>query len=205
GQPYLLLTGSGARQPLLLAFARLQIHDPHSSAGRVVGAAIVLDRRTPGLQGAHRECVALEVVARVIQHFIGVPVVREDRVPRVHTQDGVVAVERRFRPYVAGRTALLAFADDVAFLRFGSGRRRGCFGIHRVCATVSASTADDILTKFLASAAWINAPGSSTPIIRHCSLANFCNLAMCSAWRWPKRPCNFKYSDTGRMLCGRKL
>src|SRR5271165_4597680 len=204
GQPYLLL-GSGARQTRLLAFAGLQVHDPHPSAGRVVGAAVVLNHRAPSLQRAHGEGVSLEVVTSVFQHFIGVPVVSEDGVSRVHTQDGVVAVEHRFRPHVACRAVFLAFADNIAFLCFGSGRRIGSFSIHTVCATISAASADAILTRFFASVAWSKASGSSTPIIRHCSLANLCNVAMCSAWRWPNRPCNFKYSDTGRMFCGRKL
>src|ERR1700689_2642605 len=203
----LLLGGSEARQPLLLAFAGLQIHHPHSAAGCVVGAAVVLKHRAPGFQRAHRERVSFEVVARVVQHFIRVPVVGEDRVTSMHAQHGVVTVERRFLPYLARGAALLAFADDVNFLRLWSGRGRGffCFGFHEFCAPVSAPTAAAIFTRFFASAAWIKASGNSTPIIRHCSLAKFCNLAMCSACRWPKRPCNFKYSDTGRMFCGRKL
>src|ERR1700683_4835737 len=179
----LLLSGSEARQPLLLAFAGLQIHHPNSAAGRVVGAAIVLEHRAPGFQRAHRECVSFEVVARVVQHFICVPVVGEDSVTRMHAQHGVVTVDRKFLPYLARGAALLAFADDITFLRLGSRRRRGhcCFGVHRVCATVSASAAAAMLTRFFASAAWLKASGNSTPIIRHCSLAKFCNLAMCSA------------------------
>src|ERR1700681_3416151 len=201
----LLLAGPGGREPLLRACGGLQIHDPHSTAGRIVGTVVIFDHRAPCLERAHRERVSLEVVARMVQHFIRVPVVGEDSVTCVQAQDGVVAVERRLRPYVARRPALFAFADDVAFLRFGSRRGRRCVGVHRGCATVAASAADAILTRFFASAAWIKASGSSTSIIRHCSFAKFCSLAMCSAWRWPKRPCSFKYSDTGRMLRGRKL
>ena len=92
------------------AFARLDIHHPDSAAGRVVRAVVVLDHRAPGLQRAHRERVSLEVVARVVEHFIRVPVVGEDCVAAVHSQHGEEAVERRFRPYVARRPALLAFA-----------------------------------------------------------------------------------------------
>src|SRR5271166_3745688 len=64
-QPYLLLAGSSARQTRLLTFARLQVHHPHSSTGRVVRTVVILNHRAPGLQGAHREGVSLEVVARV--------------------------------------------------------------------------------------------------------------------------------------------
>src|ERR1700735_1724039 len=172
-----------AGQPLLLGFAGIEIHYPHTAASGVVGAAVVLKHRAPGFQRAHREGISLEVVARVVQNFIGVPVVGEDSVTRVHAQDGVVTAKRRFVSRLAGRTALLAFADDIAFLRLWSSRRRGCgcFGVHRVCATVSASAAAAMLTRFFASAAWIRASGRATPIIRHCSFANFCNLAMCSA------------------------
>src|SRR6202050_4101489 len=97
----LLLAGTVARQPLLLAFARLQIHHPHSAARCVVGAAVILEHRAPGFQRAHRERVSLEVVAGVIQHFIRVPVVGEDSVTRMHAQHGVVTVERRFLAYLA--------------------------------------------------------------------------------------------------------
>src|SRR6202040_2999919 len=44
---------AGARQPRLLACAGLQVQHPHASAGRVVGALIVLEHRAPGFQRAH--------------------------------------------------------------------------------------------------------------------------------------------------------
>src|SRR5580704_9044602 len=207
----LLLARSGARQPFLLALGRLQIHDPYPPAGRVVGPVVVLDHRAPGLERAHGERDSLEVVASVAKHFVGVPVVGENGVASMHAQDSVIAIKRCFRSHVTRGAAFLAFRDDVAFLSlrfdFGFDRRSGSasFGVHIVCATASACAAEAILTKFFASAAWIRASGNWTPIMRHCSLANFCNVAMCSAWRWPKRPCNFKYSDTGRILAGRKL
>src|SRR5208282_4211701 len=206
-QPDLLLARSGARQTRLLSFAWLQVHDPHPPSGGVISTMVVFDHRAPRLQSAHREGVALEVIARVIEHFIGVPVVGKNGIAPVYTHHGVVAVKCRFRAHVAARSALLAFADNITFLRFRSrrSRRRSCFSVHTVSATAVASAADAILTRFFASAACSNGSGSSTPIIRHCSLANFCKVAICSACRWPKRPCNFRYSDTGRMLCGRKL
>src|ERR1700733_3909112 len=135
----------------------------------------------------------------------------------MNAQHGVETVVGRFRADVARSTALLAFGDDVAFLAFrfsfGLGVSEASIGfdvnisfrVHTVSATAAASDAAAMLTRFLASAAWISASGSSTFIMRHCSLANFCRVAMCSAWRWPKRPCSFRYSETGRMLAGRKL
>ncbi len=98
-----------AGQPLLLAGGRLQIQHPDAAAGRVVGAMVVLDHRAPRFQRAHREGVSLEVVARVVEHFVRVPVVGEDGVTRVHAHDGVVTVVRGLGPHVARRSALLAF------------------------------------------------------------------------------------------------
>jgi hypothetical protein len=93
----------------------------------------------------------------MLQHFIRVPVVGEDRIASVNTHHGVVTIECSFGPHVARRTALFAFADDIAFLRFGSRSRRrwSCcrFGVHRVCATCSAAVAEAIAIKFLASVA----------------------------------------------------
>src|ERR1700741_429243 len=149
----LLLAGSGTRQPRLFACSGLQVHDPHASAGRVVGAVVVLDHRAPSLQRAHGEGNSFEVIARVIQHFTGVPIIREDSVTGMHPQDRVKAVERGLRPYIARGSTLLSFTDDIAFLRFRS--RRSWFATHRVCASASASTAEAMLTKFFASAALI--------------------------------------------------
>src|SRR5437667_1523452 len=81
-----------------------------------MGTVVVLDHRAPGLQRAHREGVALEVVARVVQHFMRVAVVGEDGIAGMHAQDGVVAVVGRLGAHVPRRSAFLAFADDVAFL-----------------------------------------------------------------------------------------
>jgi len=160
---------------------------------------VVLDHRAPSLESAHGKRDALEVVARVVKHFIRVPVVSKNCVSAVHTQNRVKPVIRRLRAYIASRPALLPFADNVALLRFGrrsrSGVRgsRGCdsFGCrsrvwcrcscHTVCATCWASAAAAMSERFLASAAFSKASGSWTPIIRHCSLANFCKLAICSA------------------------
>src|SRR5260370_649977 len=140
------LASTGAGQPVFFALGGLQIQDPHSPARGVVGTLVVLDHRAPGLQRAHRERVSLEAVPQMVTHFIRVPVIREDSVTRVHAQDGVVTVERGFGPYFARRPALLAFVDYIAFLRFGSSRRRGCFGTHIVCPPVSVSAAAAILT-----------------------------------------------------------
>src|ERR1700691_681605 len=151
----LLADVSGAGQPFLLAFARLQIHNPDSSARRVVSAVVILHHRAPRLQRAHRERHSLEVVTRVVQHLIRVPVVREDCIATVHAHHRV-AVERRFRPHIARRPTLFSLTDDIAFLRLRSGRcrrRNCCFSVHMVCATVSASAAADIFTRFFASAA----------------------------------------------------
>ena len=64
------------------------------------------------------KCHALKIIAGVVQHLVGVPVVREDRIAAVYAQNGVVAVKRRFLPYVARGAAFFAFGDDIAFLRF---------------------------------------------------------------------------------------
>src|SRR5215831_5610734 len=198
----------------LFAFARLEIEDPHTATRGVVGALVVLDHCAPSLESAHGESDSLEIVAQVIEHFRGVPVIGEQCVTRVHAHDSVVAIESRFGAHVSSRTALLALSDNVAFLPGCRGRcdvsGHGvlcvwCVCAHRVCATASASAAAAMFTWFFASAAKIRASGNGTPIICHCWLANCCKVAMCSACRWPKRPCSFKYSETGRMLCGRKL
>ena len=63
---------------------------------------IILDHRAPRLQRTHGEGVALEIIARVIQHLIRVPIVRENSVAPVYAQDGVVAVKRRLCAHVAG-------------------------------------------------------------------------------------------------------
>src|ERR1700723_1790032 len=119
----LLLAGSGSWQPLLFALAGLQVHHPYPSASSVVSTVIVLDHRSPRLERTHRKRDSFKVVARVVEHFIRVPVVRENRVTRVYTHHGVVAVKGRFRPHLAGRPPLFAFTSDIAFLRFRSHRR----------------------------------------------------------------------------------
>src|SRR6266404_3896003 len=200
---------AGAGQPRLLGGAGLQVQNPHAAAGGVVSALIVFEHRAPGFESAHGEGVA-----QVTEDFVGVPVVGEDGIARVHFQHGVKAVVRSLVADFACRAALFTFRDDVALLP-GCGRRRnvrghgvfdvGCVGAHSVCATASASAAAAIFTWFFGSAALTKASGSGTPIICHCWLANFCKLAMCSACRWPNLPCNFRYSATGRIVCGRKL
>src|ERR1700723_807720 len=108
----LLLDGAGAGQPFLLAFARLQIHHPDPPARGVIRATIVFKHRAPGLQRAHCEGDSFEIVARVVQHFVRVPVVGENRIARMHAQHSVVAVVRRLRAHLARRAALLAFSND---------------------------------------------------------------------------------------------
>src|ERR1700739_3009290 len=159
----LLLTcrRTGAGQPLLLAFRRLQIHHPDASAGGVVGTVIVLDHCAPRLQRAHGEGHAFEIVARVIQYFIGVPVVGQNRVAGVDAQHGVVAVVGRFRAHIARGAALLAFGNDVTFLPLGFDLGLGLdrikgsagLGVHTVSATAAASVAAAMLVRFFASAA----------------------------------------------------
>src|SRR5216684_1758943 len=205
---------AGAGQPRLLGGAGLQVQNPHAAASGVVSALIVFEHRAPGFESAHGEGDPFEVVAPVTEDFGGVPVVGEDRITPVHFQHGVVAVVRGLVADFACRAALFAFGDDIALLP-GGGRRRNvnghrvfdvwCVAAHSVCATASASAAAPMLTWFFGSAALIKASGSCTPIIPHCWLANFCKLAMCSACRWPNLPCNFRYSATGRIVCGRKL
>src|ERR1700739_815783 len=204
----------GAGQSWLLRRAGFQVQNPDTAAGGVVSALIVFDHRAPSLESAHREGNAFEIVAQVAEDFVGMPVVRENGIAAVHFQHGVKAIVRGLVAAFACRAALFAFRDDVALLP-GCGRGRNvrghcvfdvrCIGAHSVCATASASAAAAMLTWFFGSAALIKASGSCTPIICHCWLANFCKLAMCSACRWPNLPCNFRYSETGRMVCGRKL
>src|SRR5579864_1772831 len=151
----LLLAGPGSRQPFLLTLAGLQVHHPYASARRVISAVIVLDHRTPRLEGAHCKRDSLEIVTRVVQHFVGMPIVRQNGVTRVHAHHGVVAVKCRFGPHVARGATLLSFGDDITLLRFGSRRRWSCccFGVHRVCATCSAAAAEAIAITFFGSAA----------------------------------------------------
>src|SRR5882672_5673134 len=149
----LLLASPGPGQARLLACGGFQVQNPNSPAGGVISAVIALDHGAPGLERPHCKRVSLEIVARVVEDFIRVPVVREDRVSGMYAQDGVEAVVRRFGPNVAGRTALLAFGDDIAFLRNRTGRRCRRVGAHSVSAMAAASTAEAILTRFFASAA----------------------------------------------------
>src|SRR5258708_28321729 len=205
---------AGARPSRLLGRTGLQVQNPHAAAGGVVSALIVLKHRAPGFESAHGEGDAFEVVAQMAEDSVGVPVVGKDGIAAVHFQHGVEAVVRGLVADFACRAALFAFRDDIALLP-GCGRKRkvrrdgvfdvGCVGAHSVCATASASAAAPMLTWFFGSAALIKASGSCTPIIPHCWLANFCKLAMCSACRCPNLPCSFKYSATGRIVCGRKL
>src|SRR5208283_533641 len=206
------LARAGPRQPRLFAGAWFEIHHPDSAASGVISPMIIFDHRAPGLERAHGERVSLKIVARVVEHLVGMPVVSENGIAGVHAQHGIEAVVRGFRTHVARRPALLAFGDDIAFLSLGldfglGGISRASLrvSVHTVSATAAASAAEAMFIRFFASAAMRRASGSSTFIIRHCSLANFCKVAMCSACGWPKRPCSFKYSDTGRMLAGRKL
>src|SRR5437667_2704124 len=60
-------------EPLLFPGGWFQIQDPDPAAGGVVAAAVVLDRRAPGLERPHLEGVALEVLAGVVQDLVGVP------------------------------------------------------------------------------------------------------------------------------------
>src|SRR6267143_1194272 len=205
---------AGAGQPRLLGRTGLQVQNPHAAAGGVVSALIVFEHRAPGFESAHGEGDSFEVVAQVAEDFVGVPIIGEDGIARMHFQHGVKAIVRSLVADFACRAALFAFRDDIALLP-GCGRRRnvsghrvlgvGCVGAHSVCATASASAAAAMLTWFFGSAALTKASGSCTPIICHCWLANFCKLAMCSACRCPNLPCSFKYSETGRIVCGRKL
>src|SRR5262249_7431264 len=174
---------------------RLDIEDPDATAGRVIRAMVVFDHRPPRLERPHRERVTLEVGLRVAEHFVRVPVVVQQRIARVDLQHRVELVVGRLETHVTRRTALLALGDDVAFLWIELA--------HTVCATAAAASAAAMLACALGSAALIKASGTSMPIILHCSFANCWSVAMCSACRCPNRPCSFRYSDTGRMLCGR--
>src|SRR4051794_16933650 len=104
-------------EALAFAWRRLEIEHPDASAGGVVAAAIALDHRTPGFERAHLKGVALEVAAHVVEHFLRVPVVGEQRVTGMHAQHREVAIVRRLRPHVARRPALLPLGNDVTFLR----------------------------------------------------------------------------------------
>ena len=63
---------------------------------------IVLDHRSPRFERAHRKRDSFKIVARVVEHFVRVPVVRENRVTWVYTHHGIVAVKGRFGPHLAG-------------------------------------------------------------------------------------------------------
>src|SRR5579864_4888451 len=108
-----LLGAVVAGQARLLARARLDVERPHSPSGGVIRAVVVVDDGSPSFERAHGEGVALEIVARVAQDFVRVPIVGEVRVAAVHAQDGVVLVVGGLVPDLAGRPALFAFADDV--------------------------------------------------------------------------------------------
>src|SRR5579864_2348131 len=136
-----LLRGVVAGQSRLLARGRLQIQNPDAAAGRVVGAVVVLDGCAPGFERAHREGVALEIIPRVAEHFVAVPVVVEDRVAGVHARDGIVFVIGGLGPNLASRPVLLAFAYGIQFLYFSCGRGIGSIGAHTVSATVAAASA----------------------------------------------------------------
>src|SRR5205085_10165442 len=86
----LLLAGPCTREALLLAGGRLQIQDPDSASGRVIGPMVVLDHRAPGFECAHREGVSLKIIACVVQYLTRMPVVGEDGVTWVHAQNRVV-------------------------------------------------------------------------------------------------------------------
>src|SRR5580700_7471678 len=91
----MLLRDVVAGQSRLLAFGRLQIQNPDAAARRVIGAVLVLEHCAPGFERAHREGVALEIIPRVAEHFVRVPVVVEDRVAGVHARDGIIFVKSR--------------------------------------------------------------------------------------------------------------
>src|ERR1700691_1793591 len=100
---------------------------------------IVFNHRAPSLERAHSEGDSLEVVARMVEHFIRVPVVGQDCVAPVHAQHGIEAVKSRLWAYVTAGPALLAFADNIAFLRLRNlarslrrGRRSTRFRAHTV-------------------------------------------------------------------------
>src|SRR5262249_57776503 len=161
-----------------------------------VPALIVLDLGAPRLERPHLERVALEVVAQVLEHFLRVPVLGEDRVAGVYAQHRVIAIVGRFRPHIARRAAFLAFGDDVAVLRRrgllirvahdqplwegnrrARGDRRDLFSAasavaflrcYTVCATTAAASAAAMSATAFGSVARMSASGSSTPIIFHC-------------------------------------
>src|SRR5258708_402826 len=92
----LLLAGPGPGQARFFSCRGLEVQNPYAAAGRVKGAAVALDHRAPGFEGAHDERVSLEIVAYVVENFVSVPVVGEDGVTGVRARHGDVAVERRF-------------------------------------------------------------------------------------------------------------
>src|SRR6266700_1509680 len=156
----LLAAGAGAWQSWLLARGRLQIQYPYAAARRVIGAVVILEDCAPRFERAHYEGVALKITLGMVQHFVRMPVVGENRVAGVNPHDGVKAVKRSLVSNFTRRPALLSFADDVGFLQRRSGRRIGSVGAHTVSATVAAASAEPILTRFFTSVALIRASGS---------------------------------------------
>jgi len=92
---------------------RLEVERPHATAGGVIGARVVLDRRAPGFERAHGKRIAFEVRPGVGEHLVGVPVVVQDRIARMDSCHRVKAIRRGLGADIARRASFLAFADDI--------------------------------------------------------------------------------------------
>ena len=187
------------------AGSRSSTHDP--SAGRVVAAAVVLDRRAPGLERPHLKGVALEVLAGVVQHLVGVPVVgqrsRRRRAPaaRCRTCRGPPPAARR----ASSRASCLRKRCSFPAV----GRRRGRFVravSYRFGATAAAASADAMSIEAFGSVARISASGNADAhhlplLVREAAAASRC------ARRGDGRsgPAASGIRTPAACVCGRKL